>query len=59
MAAAKGVRQVVRRLSLPSSIRLVSGTLPEDLTGPARINVKAYGPGQCLGTSGWLVKIRP
>lgn len=37
---------------------LVSGTLPQDLTGPARINLKAYGPGKCLGTGGWLVKIR-
>lgn len=37
---------------------LVSGTLPPDLIGPARINLKAYGPGQCLGTGGWLVKIR-
>lgn len=36
----------------------VSGVLPPDLTGPARINLKAYGPGQCLGTGGWLVKIR-
>ncbi len=37
---------------------LVSGVLPPELTGPVRINLKAYGPGQCLGTGGWLVKVR-
>ncbi len=36
---------------------LVSGALPPGLSGPARINLKAYGPGGCLGTGGWLVKI--